>query len=100
MHTHATCKLTFSMLIRNVFPSSSSHVVSSSLISCNNSSSNIGGCPFIPTQICFFFKFTITSRGLSLNAALDGILSYGKKFTKFIKNSSYNIINMYKSYDS
>lgn len=64
--------------MRNVFPSSRSHVVSSSLISCSSSSSNIGGCPLIPTLMCFFFKFTITSRGLNLNAALDGILSCKK----------------------
>lgn len=65
--------------MRNIFPSSSNHVVSSSLISCCSSPSNIGGCPFIPTQICFFFKVTITSRGLNLKAALDGIFSWKNK---------------------
>lgn len=67
-------QLTFSRVISNSFPSSITHVDSSSLTSCGKSPARIGGCPFIPQLRCFFAIVTVTSLGLATKFTFNGTL--------------------------
>lgn len=77
-------RLTFSRLINNTLPSSSSQEDSSTLTSCGKSPSRIGGWPLSPQRKCFFVIDTITSFGLAGRLTFSGTLIYNIKIATCI----------------
>ena len=83
---------TFSKLIKRVLPSSMTHVDSSSLTSCGNSPSMMGGWPFTPHFKCFLAIVTWTSLGRAVKFTFSGTLNWNFATTKK-KRLFRNLIN-------